>query len=134
MKKDILFPPVEDVAVAIARKKSSVNNYDWYVFLINNNDIALKNVLVSSKGYGYQDGKERKTSVLRHLINKLEPQSHAIIEPIDPAIFHLCNEFWVSYYIKKQIYDKKFIFVPESIVEKNLMNIPQLNLEGILHE
>lgn len=133
MKKDILFLPVKDVAVVIARKKDSNNDYNWYVYLINNNDTALKNVLICSKGYGYRDGKKHKTSILRHLIHKIEPQSYTIIEPIDPSIFHLCNEFWVSYYIKKQIYDKKFIFVAESIIETNLINIPNLNMEGILH-
>nr|MCU0470270.1 hypothetical protein [Arcicella sp.] len=56
------------------------------------------------------------------------------IEMITPDVFHLNNEYWVSYYIGNQIFDKKFVFVPESIREENLILIDQLNLEGILHE
>jgi hypothetical protein len=57
-----------------------------------------------------------------------------MVETIDPAVFHLFNEFWVSYYIGDTIYDKKFIFVPGSITESNLSYIPQLDMKGILHE
>ena len=53
---------------------------------------------------------------------------------IDPEVFHLNNEYWVSYFIDNQVFDKKFIFVPDSIREENLILIDLLNLEGILHE
>jgi hypothetical protein len=56
------------------------------------------------------------------------------IELIDPSVFHLNNEYWISYFIGSQIYDKKFIFVPETIIEQNLVQIPQLGLKGILHK
>jgi hypothetical protein len=46
----------------------------------------------------------------------------------------LNNEFWVSYFIGSQIYDKKFIFVPDSIIEENMMTIDPPGLEGVLHE
>ncbi len=56
-----------------------------------------------------------------------------MIEPIDPAVFHLNNEYWVSFYIGTQIYDKRFVFVPETISEKNLIFIKELEMEGVLH-
>ena len=59
--------------------------------------------------------------------------STALVEPIDPAVFHLNNEYWVSYYIGTQIYDKRFIFVPDTICEENLSFIPELELKGVLH-
>jgi hypothetical protein len=74
--------------------------------------------------------------VLRHLIEHVEPSGFALIEPIDASVFHLCNEYWVSYYIGefgKQIYDKKFLFLPDSIVDANISYIPQIALEGVLH-
>jgi hypothetical protein len=40
----------------------------------------------------------------------------------------------VSYYIDGQIYDKKFIFVPDSITEGNLSRIEQLDLVGVVHK
>lgn len=133
MKKDIDFDPVEGVSVAIATEKNDAGIDVWNVYLINYNAFYLENVLVSSKGYGLNNGKEVKTSVLRHLFEQVSPKSFVKIEPINPAIFHINNEYWVSYYIGKKILDKKFIFVPDSIVEANLIDISILNMRGVLH-
>jgi hypothetical protein len=133
MKKDIDFDPVEGVSVAIATHDNELGQPVWNVYLLNNNPFYLDNVLVTSKGYGVYEGKEIKTSVLRHMFEQVEAKSFVQIEPIDPAIFHINNEYWVSYYIGKKIFDKKFIFVPESIVESNLIDISMLNLRGVLH-
>ncbi len=56
-----------------------------------------------------------------------------LIEPIDPGVFHLNNEYWVSYYIGSQIFDKRFVFVPDSIREENISFIKELEMEGVLH-
>lgn len=133
MKKDIPFEPVEGVSVAIATTQDEFGQRIWNVYLLNNNSYYLDNVLVTSKGYGNHGGEEIKTSVLRHLFEQVEPKSFVKIEPIDPAIFHIYNEYWVSYYIGKNIYDKKFIFVPETIAENNLIQISMLNMQGVLH-
>lgn len=133
MKKDIPFLPVEGVSIAITRHTDEINNPVWEVHLINNNNFNLHNILVASKGYGTKNGEEQKTSILRHHIPQLEAKSTALIEPIDPAVFHLYNEYWLSYFVDTQIFDKKFIFVPDTIIEENLVFIPMLNQEGILH-
>jgi hypothetical protein len=133
MKKDINFLPVEGVQIAIARKDNIVGGYDWQVFLINQKDVAIKTVFVTSKGYGLKDDEEQKTSTLRHFFVEVQPGAYEVVESIMPDVFHLNNEYWVSYFIDEQIFDKKFIFVPDSIVEENLVTIPALGLEGILH-
>jgi hypothetical protein len=133
MKKDIDFDPVEGVSVAIATQVDALGQPVWNVYLLNHNPFSLDNVLVTSKGYGAYEGEEIKTSVLRHMFERVEAKSFVQIEPIDPAIFHINNEFWVSYYVGQKIFDKKFIFVPESIVEANLIDISMLNLRGVLH-
>ncbi|HAS43974.1 MAG TPA: hypothetical protein DCS93_26085 [Microscillaceae bacterium] len=133
MKKDIEFPKVEGVEVAIARKPVADEEYDWHVYLINRNDFEIDNILVTSKGYGQKDGESQKTSTIRQMIDKVDKQSFVVIERIDPQVFHLSNEYWISYYVDGKIYDKKFIFMPESIVDNNLTQIDMLDLEGILH-
>jgi hypothetical protein len=133
MKEHINFEPVEGVAIAIAVEQNEVGEDIWNVFLLNNNPYYLDNVLVASKGYGMHEGKEVKTSVLRHMFEQVPPKSAVKIEPIDPAIFHITNEYWVSYYIGPKIYDKKYVFVPESIIVDNLVDISLLNAKGILH-
>ncbi|MFD2937924.1 hypothetical protein [Spirosoma flavum] len=133
MKKDINFLPVEGVQIAIARKETLLGGYDWQVYLINQNDVPIKTVFVTSKGYGQKNAEEQKTSTLRHFFVEVLPGAHEIVESIMPDVFHLNNEYWVSYFIGEQIFDKKFIFVPDSIVDKNLVTVPALGLEGILH-
>ncbi len=133
MKKDIDFGTVEGISVAIATSVGETGEAVWNVYLLNNNPFALDNVLITSKGYGLSDGEEVKTSVLRHMFEHIEPKSFVKVEPIDPAIFHINNEYWVSYYIGNQIYDKKFVFVPDSIHADNLITISMLQLKGVLH-
>lgn len=128
MKKDIEIKPVKDVKVTIAKEDG------WKVYLLNRGESKLENVLVTSRGYGKKKGEEQKTSLLRHAIPYVDPGMHALIEPIDESVFHLNNEYWVSYYIDGHIYDKKFIFVPDTIQEKNLIDIPELNAKGVLHD
>ncbi len=134
MKKDIPFLPVEGVKLAIARRESAANTYEWHVYLLNRNTEPLTNVFITSKGYGYQGEEKQLTSTLRHLIEEIEPNTYSVIERIDPSVFHLSNEYWISYFIDKQVYDKKFIFVPGSISEAHLIRIQQLDLDGVLHE
>lgn len=133
MKKDITFHQVHEVALAVTRQQNELQQPEWHVRIINNNPFPIENVLITSKGYGQKEGVEQKTSTLRHLIEVVEAKSGAIVEPIDPSVFHLTNEYWVSYYIDRQIYDKKFLFVPDSIREDNLSLIETLAMEGVLH-
>ncbi len=133
MIRDINIPEVKNVTLAVARKKDIAGADEWKVYLINNNDYALENTLVASKGYGEKDGEEQRTSILRHFLETIPPVSTTLIEPIDPAVFHLNNEYWLSYYVDKQIFDKRFTFVPDSICEQNLSFIKELETEGILH-
>ena len=52
MKKDIRKLKVEGVYIAIVREQSNSGKHNWYVYLINDNDFAIENVLITLKGYG----------------------------------------------------------------------------------
>ncbi|MEJ7694493.1 hypothetical protein [Daejeonella sp.] len=132
MKKDLPENIVENVSIAVVMESASPESKNWNVYLINLKDEAIETVLISSKGYGEKNGETVKTSILRHSIGKVAPRDYAMIEMIDEQVFGLTNEYWLSYYLKGQIYDKKFIFVPESIVESNLIRIPVLNKPGVM--
>lgn len=133
MKDDIIIPEVKHVTIAVAREKNILNQDEWRVHLINNNDYAIENTLVASKGYGEREGEAQRTSTLRHFLETVPAKTAVMVEPIEANLFHLNNEYWVSYYVDNQIYDRRFIFVPESICEENLTFIKELNLEGVLH-
>ena len=133
MKKDIEIPEVKSVTVAITREKNILNQDEWRVYLINNNPFAIENTLVARKGYGEKEGETQRTSTLRHFLETVPANGAVLVEPLDEKLFHLNNEYWVSYYIGNQIYDRRFVFVPDSISEANLTFIKELNKEGVLH-
>ena len=133
MKKDIEIPEVKNVTLAVVRNKNIGEKDEWQVHIINNNDHPIENTLVASKGYGEKDGEQQKTSTLRHFLETVGPKSTMLIEPIDPAVFHLNNEYWVSYYVGNKVHDKRFVFVPDTICEANITFIKELEMEGVLH-
>ena len=129
MQDDLKYPPVKDIHVAIVNEKEE----EWNVYLINKGKFKIENVLISSKGYGEINGEKKQTSILRHHFDEVDENSFIMIEPILKDLFTLFNEYWVSYYIGKQIYDKKFVFSPGSFIEDNMIEIPILSKKGILH-
>ncbi|MDF7814503.1 hypothetical protein [Hymenobacter sp. YC55] len=137
MKEHINFEPVAGVSVAVVPDEAAATEQGkagWQVYLLNENAFPIRNVIVNSNGYGSRpDGEAVRTSTLRHVFAEVEPHTAVPIEPIDPDLFHLNNQYWVSYYRDTQVYDKKFIFVPDSIVPANLTTIPLLGREGVLH-
>jgi len=132
MKKDLPENIVEDIYIAVVLESESPTKGHWNVYLINQKGEDIKNVLISSKGYGTKNDKDVKTSILRHFIGDVKPNEYALIEAIDEQVFGLTNEYLLSYYINDTIFDKKFIFLPESIVDTNLIRIPLVNKPGIL--
>ncbi len=133
MKKDIEIPEVKNVTLAVVREKSILNQDEWKVYLINNNPFAIENTLVASTGYGEKEGEQQRTSTLRHFLETVPAKGTTMVEPIDSKLFHLNNEYWVSYYVGNQIYDRRYVFVPETICEGNLTFIKELEMEGVLH-
>ena len=130
MKKDIPTPEVKNVTVVI--KPEEVGEH-WTVHLVNTNDFALHNILIASEGYGKKEPNRQETSILRQFFDILEAQSSLQIELIDPKVFHLFNEYGVTYYVDSEIYFKKFVFVPDSIILENLINNTTLKAKVITH-
>jgi len=134
MKKDILFPKPEGVHIAALPETDELNKTEWYVYLINTREDDLSNILITSKGFGKVDGDERATSTLRKKLQDMGPNSAQRFELIPNELLSFTNEFWLSFYIGNQIYDKKYIFMPESLIEANFTSLPILNQQGVLIE
>jgi hypothetical protein len=69
MKKDIPIKKVTDIAVAAVPSKKDPNF--WDVYLLNLKEEEIKNVLISSRGYGEIDGEKVKTTQLRFFMSLL---------------------------------------------------------------
>jgi len=132
MKSDIKPPIVTDIAVAIVHEKGEDGAMVWNSYLLNLKNETIEGVLVSTKGYGKKEKETVKTSMLRHFLDTMEPNSFVKIEPIVDDLVGLSNEFWVSFYLNKVMHDKKYVFMAESIKEQNLIDIPLINKKGVM--
>ena len=134
MREDLLGPKVEKVAVAVVQTKNELNENEYNVYLLNLRDDIMEGIIITSKGYGQNanTGEKVETSTLRHSLEVLLPNEAAKIEPIMEDVFGLANEYWVSFWVEDQMYDKKFVFVPESISEQNMKKIPVLGEVGVM--
>lgn len=131
MIKDIEFKKVKDIAVAVAPTHEEEEEV-WKVYLVNLKDNPISGVLVNSKGYGTLEGKNVKTSSLRQFFDRIEGNDYVTLEILPEKLKSLSNQFWVSFWYNGFLYDKKFVFVTESIIENNFTNIPVLNKKGVM--
>ncbi len=131
MKEDINVPEVADVGFAVVREQQN-DEWVWNVYLINYKDTKLVNVFVSSKGYGIIDHQKKKTTTISRFLGDVEAKSYRLIEPIMEDVFGLSNEYFLTFYIDGVIYDKKFVFVAESIREDHLTSITIMGRRGVL--
>lgn len=132
MRKDITIPQVQDVGIAIVKEENEIGQEEWKVYVINLKDSNLKNVLISSKGYGSFNDDSRKTSSFTFFIDELPAKSYRFLELIIEEVLPLTNEYLVSFYLDDLLYDKKYIFLPESIIDENLIQIPLIDKPGVL--
>lgn len=134
MREELKGPKVENVGVAVVEQFDENDNKVHYVYLINLRDDIMEGIIVTSKGYGMnvKTGEKVQTSMLRHCLEVLLPNEAAKLEPIMEDVFGLANEYWVSFYVDGKMYDKKFIFLPETISKKNMKEIPALGMKGVM--
>jgi len=133
MKKDIVVPEVKDVHVAVVREKNDEGELIWNVYLINKQDEVLENVLVSSSGYKTDSqGNKQNSSTLRHFLKDVPAKSAKKIEPIIEDVFGLNNEYFITYFSSAGMAEKQFVFVPDSILEKNFIDVPFVGSKGVM--
>lgn len=132
MKSDINIPASHGVEVVITPRAGETQGELWDVFLINTTDQILKNVLISSRGYGEIDGRDKTTATLRHFFEEIGAQQAVMVEPIQPALFEITNEYWLSYNTKGNMLEKKFIFQPNTITSDALVTVAILDQKGIV--
>jgi len=131
MIKDIIIEKVEDVAIAVVPEEKD-GGKEWSAYLVNLKPDAIDGVLISSKGYGNLEGRNVKTTTFRHFWEKISGRDFVKIELIVENLLAINNEFWVSFWHHGTLYDKRYIFVTESITEENLTEIPLIGMKGVM--
>ena len=135
MKKDIPKHKVEDLAIAVVPREDRIEDPAedlWDTYILNLKEEKIKSVLIASQGYGELEGKEMKTTTLRHFFEEIGPLEILKIEPIQRKLFDLTNEYWVSFNFDGYMYDKKYVFVKGSISDINFTLIPFINRKGVM--
>jgi hypothetical protein len=125
MKKDIIIPKVEGISMAIVREfNSDFQVDDWNVYLINEKEVDIEMVLISS--VGKYEG--IRTSELKHKIERLPAKSYARVEYIEDSVLQLMNnEFLVTFFLDNTLFDKTFIFKRNTIKESTISSIEVLD-------
>ena len=134
MKEGLLGPIVENVGIAVVQDINEENAIMYYVYLVNLREDIMEGIIITSNGYGknVNTGESIKTSTLRHSLEVLLPNEAAKLEPIMEEVFGLSNEYWVSFWINDVMYDKKFVFLPDTISPVTMQLIPVIRAKGIM--
>ncbi len=132
MLKDIPQLNVEHIGIAITKEINEELAEEWNAYFVNFKYEPVDGVLVSTSGYGTINGEDKKTATLRHFLNTVHGRTAVKIEPIIEDVFAISNEYWASFYHNGNVYDKKFVFAPNTINVDKFEFIEVLGLDGIL--
>ncbi|MEZ4987483.1 MAG: hypothetical protein R2795_20965 [Saprospiraceae bacterium] len=108
MIKDIPLRKVEDLAIAIIPPADIASGELWDVYLLNLHPATIASVNYSPKDMARW--KEKKENFyLPPFLRRYQPQSVQLIEPLQPTLFELANEYWVSFSMDEHLFDKKYV-------------------------
>lgn len=129
MRKDIEIPKVKDIYIVAAKEwDDDFLSQHWNVYLINNSQMDMEATIVVSRG----SDADRKTATLRHGLGTIPSKSSRKIEFIAEEVLPFKNEFLLTFFAEGKLYDRTFVFEPNTINEENLKAIPLLENEGVL--
>ena len=133
MQKDIHIPEVKNVFMAAVKEWSDNFLADvWNVYLVNDSDDDLHDLMVVSKAFGTLNGEMRKTSLMRHALLELPAISFVKIEMIEDSVLALNNEFMLTFFIGNTLYDRKYTFIANSVNENAVEEVPHLWKPGVI--
>lgn len=129
MRKDIEIPKVENVyIVAVKEWDKDFTGQQWNVYVVNDREDEISMVLVMSRG----NSEDKKTSTLRHDVGYISPKSSKKIEFITSEVLGFTNEYLVTFFAENKLFERKFLFEPNSISDDMVEKIPVMEVEGIL--
>ncbi|MCF8269292.1 MAG: hypothetical protein K9I25_04920 [Crocinitomicaceae bacterium] len=131
MKLSELIPNVEGIELAVILENDTP---EYAVYLHNAKEDIIEGIIITSVGYGENPttGETIKTATLRHSLEVMLPNEVAKIELIVPEVFGLYNEYWVSFWINEELFDKRFLFLPDAIHKDKLTLLESFGKPGVL--
>ena len=133
LKNDIEIPEVKGVYIAAIQIENEEKHLEWWVCLINDQNIPMENIIINSRGYSDLETKGGTiTASLRKNIKVVPAKSVVRLQPIMPEVFELFNEYWVMFFEDEKMLDRKYIFGPHTLDMRFSEDLPVLNTQGIL--
>lgn len=132
MKKDIDIPEVQGVYIAAVLELNENQEESWMVYLINDLDMMIEGVMITSKGHEDMESKVLRTASMRHRIGNTPFKTAVKVELIDPQVFEIFNEYWVTFFQDGKVMEKKFTFGPYTIDKEFLEDLPVMGQKGII--
>jgi len=118
MRMDIEIPKAKNVhIVAVKEWDKDFTGQQWNIYLINGREDEISTVLVMSRG----KSDDQKTSTLRHGLGNIEPKTAAKVEFIPIEVLGFTNEYLVTFFAEDKLFERKFVFEPNTISEENVM-------------
>lgn len=128
MKKDIDFHVAQKIQiVAVKEWDKDFLAQHWNVYLLNLREDTIETVLVLSRG----NSSDRKTSTLRHGLGDMAGNTASKIELITDEVLSFKNEYLVTFFAEGKLFERSFVFEAHTISEKNAIEIPLFETEGI---
>jgi hypothetical protein len=129
VRKDIDIPKVQDVYIAAVKElHPEYKTEDWNAYIINDGNSPLEVILIVVQGYDDTD----MTTHMRHTIPVLPAKGYAKIEFMEESIFRLNNFFSVTYFLDNKMYEKRWEFPANTIMDDNAIDVPVMHKKGVL--
>lgn len=129
MRKDIEIPKVENVyIIAVKEWDEEFSGQQWNIYVVNDRKDEISMVLVLSRG----NSEDIKTSTLRHDMGDLASKTFKKIELITSEVLGFTNEYLVTFFAENKLFERKFVFEPNSISEEKMIEIPLIKNDGIV--
>lgn len=128
MKKDIEIPKPEGLYLVASREfNEALGEAVWNIYLLNGGVHPMETIMVVLRGYK----EDKKTSVMRKKLDRLEPGSFARLEFLREELLDFKNEYLVTYFEGNSMYEKNFMLEPGQVDEANVRPIEEMGIDGI---
>lgn len=129
MRKDIEIPKAENIhIVAVKEWDEEISAELWTVYFVNNREEEVDTVLVMSRG----NSEDKKTTTLRRDLGNIASKASVKIEFIQNEVLEFTNEYLVTFFAGNKLFERKFIFAPNSISDDNVDALPVIENKGVL--
>ena len=132
MRSDIVVPKADHLHMAAFQEwNEELDAQVWYVYLVNPTEMTFEQLLVVSKAFGIKNKEQVTTSRLRHGYAQLPPKTAIRVEMLTEEVLPLQNEFMLTYFYENTLYDRTFVFKPNSINVKATRTIEVIEKMGV---